>query len=35
MRAFQTGDNQPVHIATEPNQQWSIDFVHDRMAASS
>lgn len=22
---------QPVHIATEPNQQWSIDFVHDRM----
>ena len=23
---------QPTFIATEPNQQWSIDFVHDRMA---
>lgn len=23
---------QPVFIATEPNQQWSIDFVHDRMS---
>jgi putative transposase len=21
----------PAFVATEPNQQWSIDFVHDRM----
>ena len=23
---------QPAYLATEPNQQWSLDFVHDRLA---